>query len=163
MVRIEQLDSTAWTRLRSVRLAALADTPEAFGSTLDGEEAYDEAAWLELLTSPWWVAVTDLGEDVGLVAGARRRDDGVPWVFSMWVAPSWRGRDVGRALLDAVVGWASGEGASTLGLDVADRVPRARRFYERYGFVENGHVFDMPRDPSIRLAEMTLTLRAADG
>ena len=48
----------------------------------------------------------------------------------MWVDTAWRGRGVADALLDAVVDWAK-EGATRLGLDVTDRVPRARRFYER--------------------------------
>jgi GNAT superfamily N-acetyltransferase len=77
----------------------------------------------------------------------------------MWVDPLWRGRGVADSLLDAVVAWAEQQGATRLGLDVADRVPRARRFYERYGFVDAQRTFTMPREPTITLVEMYLDLR----
>ncbi len=159
MGRVERLDPSSWERLRRIRLRALADAPDAFGSSAASEGDYDEAAWRRLAgLGPWWLAVED-GDDVGVVAGGRReRDDQTRWVYSMWVDKPWRGRDVAGALLDAVVDWAGSDGASRLGLDVTDRVPRARRFYERYGFVATGVVVPLPRDPSIALAEMTYAL-----
>ena len=172
MVKVELIDPSSWERLREIRLRALTDTPDAFGSSRAREEGQDEAQWYQLAsTGRWWVAVTDAGGaehprregDVGLVAAGHRRSDAALWVYSMWVEPSWRGRGVATPLLDAVVGWAREERASMIGLDVADRAPRARRFYERYGFVANGVVFAMPRDESIELAEMTLDLSRLAG
>lgn len=160
MVRVERLDPQSWVRLRALRLRALGDEPDAFGSSLERERGHGDDEWRSLMgLGPWWIAVTDRGEDVGLVAGGRHRDDDTPWVYSMWVVHAWRGRGVAEALLDAVVAWARARGAAKLGLDVADRVPRARRFYERYGFVANGTTFPMPRDPSIELVELSFALR----
>jgi GNAT superfamily N-acetyltransferase len=157
--RIERLDPSSWERLRSIRLRALADEPDAFGSVAASERDYDETAWRRLTgLGPWWLAVEDDG-DVGMVAGGRRNpDDRTRWVYSMWVDERWRGRAVAGALLDVVVDWAHSEGASRLGLDVTDRVPRARGFYERYGFAATGVVVPLPRDPTIALAEMVLEL-----
>ena len=157
--RVERLDPTSWERLRGIRLRALDDAPDAFGSSAASERDSDQAAWQRLAgLGPWWLAVEE-GDDVGVVAGGHRdRDDRTRWVYSMWVDAAWRGRDVAGALLDAVVDWARSDGASRLGLDVTDRVPRARRFYERYGFVATGIVVPLPRDPSIELAEMALVL-----
>jgi GNAT superfamily N-acetyltransferase len=156
---VERLDPTSWERLRRIRLRALDDAPDAFGSSAASEGDRDQATWQRLVVlGPWWLAVEE-GDDVGMVAGGHREgDDRTRWVYSMWVERPWRGRDVAGALLDAVVDWARSDGASLLGLDVTNRVPRARRFYERYGFVATGVVVPLPRDPSIELAEMTYAL-----
>lgn len=161
MVRtVHRLGSDDWQRLRAIRLHSLADEPDAFGSSSARESEYEEPDWRRLLEpGPWWVAVED-GADVGIVAGGSHRDYDVPWVFSMWVDREWRGRGVATPLLDVVVDWATQQGAGRLGLDVADRVPRARRFYERYGFVVGGRAILMPRDSTITLVEMYLDLAA---
>ena len=162
MPRVEPLDPSSWTRLRELRLRALDDEPDAYGSSAQAEHDQDEGAWRRLASiGPWWLAV-DGADDVGLVAGGRREgDDATRWVYSMWVDPRWRGREVAADLLDAVVAWATEEGATRLGLDVTDRVPRARRFYERYGFVTTGVVVPLARDPTITLTEMVITLASA--
>jgi GNAT superfamily N-acetyltransferase len=162
VARLVRLEPTAWQRLRCLRLRALDDAPDAFGASAATERDQGDGAWRRLAgLGPWWLAVHD-DEDVGLVAGGRH--EGHPasrWVYSMWLDPAWRGRGLAEDLLDAVVGWARDDGADHLGLDVTDRVPRARRCYERYGFVATGVVVPLPRDPTIQLAEMVLDLDAA--
>ncbi len=163
MVRVERLAATAWERWREVRFRALLDAPDAFGSTLERERAFTEGEWIERLSmGPVWLAVDeDLGEDVGLVACGTHAPDAEPWVYSMWVAPSWRGRGAAELLLAAVVEFAREGGARTLGLDVTDRAPRAQRFYERFGFTARGTPQPLPRDPSIQLLEMVIDLSSA--
>jgi len=157
---VDRLNTAAWPRLRGVRLRALADEPDAFASSAQRESEYGESQWRRLLElGPWWLAVA-AGADVGIVAGALHREFGTPWVLSMWVDPRWRGTGVAPALLDKVVDWAAEQGALSVGLDVADRVPRARRFYERYGFADANRSFLMPRDPTITLVEMCMELSA---
>jgi GNAT superfamily N-acetyltransferase len=161
MWTVDRLEGERWQRLRAIRLDALDDEPGAFGSSIERESAYDESDWRRLLgLGPWWIAVAD-DDDIGIVAGASNRDHDVPWVYSMWVASQWRGRGVAGSLLDCVIDWAVQQGAARVGLDVADRVPRARRFYERYGFVDAGRSFPMPRDSTIMLVEMYLDLTTA--
>jgi GNAT superfamily N-acetyltransferase len=53
----------------------------------------------------------------------------------MWVAPAWRGRGAAPMLADAVITWASSEGAARLGLWVPAGNARARAFYEGQGFL----------------------------
>ena len=162
-VRVERLDPDEWARLRVLRLRALEDEPDAFGGSAQTERAHDEAAWRRFATlGPWWVAVEE-DRDVGLVAAGRRDDDPTVRVYSMWVARACRGRGVADALLDAVRAYAVAAGSPRIALDVADRVPRARRLYERYGFVATGVVEPMDRDPAIRLVELALDLDLADG
>jgi GNAT superfamily N-acetyltransferase len=158
MVRVDCAGPEAWERWREIRLHALRDAPDAFGSSLEREEAYSESDWRERLAfGPSWIAVVD-GRDVGIICGGQHHSSDIPWVYATWVEPSVRGSGVAESLRAVVVEWARESGASSLGLDVADRAPRARRFYERNGFVIGERTFPMPRDPSITLFEMFLDL-----
>ena len=65
-----------WVTLRAVRLAALADAPGAFGSTVGRELAFDEAEWRRLASAPSFIAWRG-DEPVGLVGVvARPESDG---------------------------------------------------------------------------------------
>ena len=56
-----------WAVLRDVRLRALADSPDAFGSTLEREQAFDEKEWRRRPYGPVWVAEVD-GRPVAMAA-----------------------------------------------------------------------------------------------
>jgi GNAT superfamily N-acetyltransferase len=158
MVSIVRVERSAWERWRELRLRALRDAPDAFGSNLERETEFTESDWVDRIElGPSWIAVLD-GEDVGIISGGQHRGSEVPWVYATWVDPRARGSGVSEELLGAVVEWARDTGATKLGLDVADRAPRAKRFYERVGFVTSATTFPMPRDPTITLVEMYLDL-----
>jgi GNAT superfamily N-acetyltransferase len=55
------------------------------------------------------------------------------WVEDFAVDPDQRSRGVGRALLEAIRGWARERGATHLELDSAEARTDAHRFYEREG------------------------------
>ena len=76
----------------------------------------------------------------GLLLSALERDieDGVLLMDGICVAPEGRGRGVGTALLSAIKQQAVDQGAKAVRLDVIDTNPRARRLYEREGFVAVG-------------------------
>jgi ribosomal protein S18 acetylase RimI-like enzyme len=61
--------------------------------------------------------------------------EGQLFVDSLAVAESARGQGVGTRLLQAIFEYAHQAGFQTVGLDVVDTNPRARRLYERLGFV----------------------------
>jgi putative acetyltransferase len=74
----------------------------------------------------------------------------------MWVRPSYRGRGVGRALLEAAVDSSRRAGYSAVYLDtVLDQMPEAAALYRSAGFVEcaryNGNVI-----PGIHFFRMNL-------
>ena len=129
-----------WAASKALRLRALADSPAAFSSTLEHELAYDDDVWATRLERAATFFAVDSGDDfVGTVTGIADRHEPVGReVVAMWVAPEWRGRGVGGALLDAVVEWARAEGAASIALWVADGNDPARRLYERCGFVDTG-------------------------
>lgn len=59
-------------------------------------------------------------------------------LLNITISPSHQGSGHGRALLDHVVARARASGALSLWLEVRESNLRARRLYERYGFVQVG-------------------------
>jgi [ribosomal protein S18]-alanine N-acetyltransferase len=77
------------------------------------------------------------GERCGLVLVRPAGVAGAPYIVSIAVAPAFRSRGVGAALLDHVERAYTGR-AHHLFLCVSSFNPRARSFYERHGFEEVG-------------------------
>jgi GNAT superfamily N-acetyltransferase len=121
--------------LRDLRLQALSDAPDAFGSTYERELARTPADWQRWL-SPGATFILEGSEGpCGIVACAHdAAEPAVVELMAMWVTPSARGSPGGDALVSAVLDWACGEGATTVRLKVVEGNARARRFYERNGF-----------------------------
>lgn len=133
---LRRLTVDDWPVLQDVRLRALADSPDAFGSTLGREQSFDEKEWRRRLVRPVWVAEAD-GRPVAM-AGAFS-NDGVLQVWGMWTDPAHRGRGHARALLDALIGEAVADGRPA-GLHVNTTNAAARAFYESYGFIGTGEL-----------------------
>jgi GNAT superfamily N-acetyltransferase len=146
MTRVERLHEDDWAIFRELRLRSLLDSPEAFGSTYGDESSWTERAWRDWAAGRWrdGTAVVFAGHGgdgpaVGTATGAEyEAEGGVAHVYAMWVAPDARGAGVGRALLDAVAGWARDRGCDRLVLSVTESNETARRFYEECGFVDTG-------------------------
>jgi GNAT superfamily N-acetyltransferase len=124
-----------WVRWRQVRLRALTTDPDAFGSSLEVERDWPEEQWRERLADGRVVFAAVDGTAVA-TAGWFVSEPGWGQVVAMWVDPVWRGRGLGRLLLDAVVADVRAAGLRVL-LWVADG-NRARRLYEQAGFVPTG-------------------------
>lgn len=142
-VAVRRIRPDEWRELRDRRLAALADVPTAFGSTLAVEQAYPDDTWRERALGAsagceraTFVAERDaawLGSVTGL-AGRFANPAGVPLLVAMYVVPDARGGGVGRALVEAVIAWARECSASALGLSVTDTNASAIALYQRCGF-----------------------------
>jgi GNAT superfamily N-acetyltransferase len=138
-MQFEQLTRNEGPRLRSIRLRALQDAPDAFGTTFEEASATPAEAWANQLANlPTFVAVED-GRDVAMVRCARdQQNTEVGWLISMWVAPDCRRAHLGSVLVDLVVAWARANGMGCLRLDVADVNAPAVALYESKGFMPNG-------------------------
>jgi len=178
-VEIVRATPDDWVAMRDIRLEMLADTPLAYLETLEAARARTDDQWRERArqhTLPGSLvlgAVSDgaVPDDagpggepsgppawVGTMSGYRR-PDGVPCLAAVYVAPAHRGTDLPRRLLADVVAWARDDvGADRLLLEVHEHNPRARRFYERAGFVLTGGWTPYRLDPSTRDLEMALAL-----
>lgn len=139
------LTAEDWRTWRDLRLRSLAESPHAFGSTLEREQAFTDedwrarvAAWTdpdEEVAGPAVLVAAD-GVPVGM-GGGYRDDPGLLHVVAMWTDPAWRGRGVGWLVLDTLRAWADERGLA-LHLDVEASNTGARRLYERYGFEATG-------------------------
>jgi ribosomal protein S18 acetylase RimI-like enzyme len=152
---IERMQPKDWERVRSIRMRALLDTPDAFGTTIEEHEAQSPDLWQERLASP--NAATFLAtrgtDDVGLITGAEFRNrQGACGLFGMWVAPEARRDGLATRLVDAVIRWARSAGYPHLILEVGDTNFAAIRLYERCGFVPNGRRGTLP-PPRTHLSE----------
>ncbi len=132
-------------RLRAIRLCALRDAPEAFGTTLDEAATWPPEVWSKQLTGiTAFVAVVG-DSDVGLVRSVPYgKAQETARLISLWVAPQVRGEGVGESLIDAVIEWARSNGFVTLLLGVNDDNIPAIALYTRKGFEPNGEVGTLP-------------------
>ncbi len=133
--------------VRSLRIAALTDSPEAFGSTLERELARTPDDWTAMVGTGALFVLEDDDGPAGLVGGLL--EEGRVDLVSLWVAPAARGRGGGDALVRAVLDWA---GPSEVRLWVVDGDRPARRLYERHGFVPTGERWVRERDGMVELA-----------
>lgn len=127
--------------IRALRLEALRDSPRAFATSVEEEEARtleETAARIE--PGPGFVVLGafDDGRPVGMV-GLRREDHAKErhkaTLWGMYVTPAARGRGVARALVQELLERAAAmPGVRQVNLGVAADNEPARRLYEAFGF-----------------------------
>lgn len=143
MTSVQQVRPDEWRVWRLLRLAALAEAPQAFASTLsDWTGVGDtEARWRDRLISvpANFVALVN-GTPAGQVSAARTAEDDVVELIGLWVSPDARNLSVGRSLIEAVIAWATTQEVTTVCLRVNNDNHVAARLYERCGFSMTGSV-----------------------
>ncbi len=140
-VAVRRFAAHEWRTYRDLRLRALADAPDAFGSTLAAEQAEPDDHWSERLArgvashTDCPLAAVAGGAAVGLAwARIEPADPTVARLYQMWVAPGARRAGIGRMLLDAAIAWARAGGVGALVLGVRCGDTPASRLYARAGF-----------------------------
>jgi ribosomal protein S18 acetylase RimI-like enzyme len=137
---IRRLGTSDLDAFRLIRLEGLENDPEAFGSTFEKESSESEHYFLDRLTRSA-VFGGFAGDRLVGVAGfysfedTKSRHKGVLW--GMYVTPEARGFGLATTLVETLLEHASKE-VEQIQLTVVTSNPRARRFYERMGFVEYG-------------------------
>lgn len=142
---IHRMSPSDWQRVRAIRLRALAESPDAFASTLEKERLFSDAEWMKRLQGEdvaTFVASSNSAIDIGLATSAPYEQ--FAGIYSMWVAPESRGNGVGGALIKAVIEWAIQQRQSQLLLDVGDYNTAAIALYESKGFRPTGVVDTLP-------------------
>ena len=141
MVLVRKAVAADWEALRDIRLAALRDAPDAFGSTYAEQAAFTREQWLARIAgNSTFLAYLDgsdgldgsetgeagdAGEAVGL-AGGYQETPAVAELVSMWVRPQARGLRIGEALIDAVADWARTSTTADSPAPVGHREQQAR-------------------------------------
>jgi predicted GNAT family acetyltransferase len=147
MAAVRRLGPDDWAVFREIRLAALADAPDAFGSSLAREQAFSEDVWRQRLSTPVYVV-----EDPGPVSvGGIFDNAGTPHVWGMWTHPDHRRRGHARAILDALI-----PPGTSAQLDVNTTNGGARTVYEHYGFVGTGDVEPLRPGSQMQIELMVL-------
>lgn len=154
-----------WEMVRDLRLAALADTPDAFGATHAEESAFTPAQWQDRLARPDATTIVAHLEDgsgprpagLMIVLPAEGEPASMGIVVGVWVAPWARGRGVSDRLLEAIIDAAAAAGRTRLILDVADANPHAQALYARHGFRRTGRTGTLPA-PRTHVTEHELAL-----
>jgi ribosomal protein S18 acetylase RimI-like enzyme len=144
-VTIRRVKPEEWGELRRIRIRALEESPDSFGST--ATEAHRQAdadwrAWARAGSSSSDTAVFVAVEQdrlVGLCGSfLREREPTTAQIVAMWVEPDYRGNGLAEQLLDAASAWSTESGARELVLDVTETNQSARKLYRRAGFRETG-------------------------
>lgn len=149
--------------LRAIRLEALTDEPDAYGSTFEEMRDLPLAHWEDqAVNRPIFLAFGG-GRVIGMASGGP--NDEFPdtlFLYGMFVTPAWRGSGVAAALVRRVASWARDQGARRLGLHVTTSLPRPVAFYTKMGFVPVGTPHPMGRDHRLLLQAMTTDLTTND-
>jgi GNAT superfamily N-acetyltransferase len=138
---VRTLESSAWPTYRDLRLRALAESPDAFGSTLAAEQGSSAEEWIARLSNG-----TSSGLDLPLIGEIDRKAAGLAWakvdasntslvnIYQMWVAPEFRRQGLGRMLLRAAIEWARARRAHSIHLKATCGDTPAMRLYAQEGF-----------------------------
>jgi ribosomal protein S18 acetylase RimI-like enzyme len=151
MTELRTVGPDDWRTMRDIRLDALREAPYAFGSTYAREVAFPEQTWRDRasLRRTLLAYLPEFGEPpVGLVASIEEVPGELELV-SMWVRPQARGRQVGSALVEAVVEVAGTRRLPRVHLWVTETNKPGRRLYERCGFTPTGERQPLPSDPAL--------------
>jgi ribosomal protein S18 acetylase RimI-like enzyme len=150
MSELRRIGPDDWELFREIRLSSLAESPDAFGSTLEREQGFAEDDWRRRLTGPVYV-VTDPGP---VAVGGIFDESGTLHVWGMWTDPAHRGRGHARRILDALI---APDAAAVLDVNVTNDAARAA--YERYGFVGTGEIEPLRPGSEQQMERMVLRRR----
>jgi GNAT superfamily N-acetyltransferase len=155
-IEVSQLIEDDWSRLRDIRLAALAGDGHAFGGNLAAESQYDEMAWREKFKIFTGVIATLDGTDVGFMSVENLKGDfgATCWVGSCWVNQEFRRKGVLRALFEFVDEQAAERDWSIQGLGVWVDNELAITAYEKLGFNKMGEKQESTRKPGMYYQRM---------
>lgn len=157
---IRPTGASDWRELRTIRLEALEESPDAFGSTHHEVVAFADERWESMAADLHFFLAERGGAVVGMASGGYNdRYPGTHWLYGMYVTPRERGTGVAAQLVRAVADWAIADGADELYLQVTATLERARRFYSRMGFRDTGERQTMHRDARLVLITMRRDLR----
>jgi ribosomal protein S18 acetylase RimI-like enzyme len=117
--------------VRPLRLRALREDPDSFGSTLEREQDRPDSDWRVWIDGT--LIAFDRGTPVGMANLNLNREPAE--IFGLWVAPEARGKGVGQLLVETLLERA---GDRPIALCVAESAHAARRLYERLGFRPTG-------------------------
>ena len=139
-INVRVLSEEDWQEYRSVRLAALEDSPTAFVNTLEEESRYDEQFWRDRMLRAHRLVAESEQTRLGIVClGSFNEDPEIGDLFGLWVAPEARQTGVSWQLVQAVADQAVRDGRTKLYYFVGTENGRAIAFASNFGFRLTSH------------------------
>ena len=165
-MNIRRLRREEGLKYREIRLRALRDSPDAFGTTFAEAEAkppqwfIDRAREMDEQPDRWGVLVACDDADVfhGMLYAAVGSDSRSMEVFGMWTDPALRRQGIAASLIDAVVSWAKRLGLSRIELWVTEGNDAAIGFYHRVHFRDTGKTDLLRPNSTTRIHKMVRDL-----
>jgi ribosomal protein S18 acetylase RimI-like enzyme len=159
-VTVRRVMPDDWPQLRSVRLAALADSPDAFSVTYETAASFPDSVWIDRAAlaaegpgQVTFVPVDGRGALLGMVAGLTDPDDpSVCRLVSLWIHPRVRRGRYGSTLSKALCEWASTSGFENVELWVTATNDSAIQMYEVVGFSPTGRTRPHLSNPDLKEA-----------
>ncbi|MFN8097629.1 MAG: GNAT family N-acetyltransferase [Dermatophilaceae bacterium] len=138
-IQVRALTEDEWDTFRTIRLAALTESPDAFVADAATEVDYDEEFWrVRLRRARRLYAVAD-GEAAGVASlGQLDGAENTAEIFGLWVDPAWRGRSVAAALVRRASEEAVEDGFERIAYWVSTDNGRAVAFASSFGFRPTG-------------------------
>jgi len=163
LISIRPIAAHEWHQYREIRLRALQDAPQAFGSTWEQETAWADDIWCSRTAAAasgkagrGFFAVQE-GEVCGLLWCQRSTEEaGVAHLYQMWVDPAVRGMGAGRRLLTQALDWARGQGVRQVRLAVTVADSPALHLYRSLGFRAAGPLAALREGCDLRVQAMVL-------
>ncbi len=166
MLVLRRIRADEGPQLKSIRLRAFAESPDAFGTTLAEARREPNRFWsglaeLAASSDSLTIIVAAEGDDwYGLARGSIEVEQpDQAELASLWVDPARRHSGVATALCEAIAHWAGGRRATCLRLWVTETNNPARNLYRRLGFVETDQFAPHPANPALREVLMIRNLQ----
>ncbi len=173
MSMIRQFYPEEWPVYKGLRLAALTEAPNAFGSTVAAESGRSDADWQDFLnqgincSNSMPLLALHNGKAAGLAWGKMDSLSSNPspnisqetaYLYRMWVHPDYRGLGIARQLMAAFKTWAISCGATVLALDVAIDNSGAYHLYRAFGFNDAGQPTPLRQGSQLQVQPMVCQL-----
>ena len=167
-IQIRPMDSTDWALYKNLRLKSLLDSPDSFAATFDTASSFTDDEWRQRLDNS-----KGLTSALPLLASYKTNEAGLAWgvvhgnndkyvnLFQMWVSPEYRGKGIGRALVQEIIDWCESSGKSGIRLGVTTTNNAAAELYRSMGFVEVGDTEPLRENSSLKVQNMLLSQPAS--
>tara|TARA_R110001592_G_scaffold90669_5_gene266270 strand:+ start:861 stop:1391 length:531 start_codon:yes stop_codon:yes gene_type:complete len=171
-VQIRVLLMSDWEIYRRLRLLALQDSPDSFGSTYEREAEFTDEEWISRLNASNrakhalpLIAELD-GVAVGLAWGQIHSSSSSPismdtdaaHVYQMWMSPRARGYGLSKLLLNSIIDWAKKSNRKVVCLEVTIVNEAAVNLYKSIGFVAAGETQTLREGSALLTQTMILEL-----
>ena len=140
-LKVREFRIEEWPLYRELRFSSLKESPDAFGRTLQEEQARPTEFWKDRMSE----GVQSEGS-LPLIAELDSTPCGLVWarlkstdpqevnVYQMWVHPDYRGKGIAQAFMKHIIEWARRIGATQIVLGATCGDTPANRLYKGLGF-----------------------------